>query len=80
MFFVVYLKVVKFYYCVVVLICRLFWNMINVMYKVEILYFRFLYKKVLDRFEYFFVFFFLEMFNNQGCIVVEFVDNKVKVV
>lgn len=80
MSFVVHLKVAKLHYRAAVLICRLFWNMINVMYKAETLYFRPLHKKVLDRPEHLFVFFFLEMLNNQGCTVAEPVNDKVKVV
>lgn len=49
MSFVVHLKVAKLHYRAAVLICRLFWNIINVMYKAETLYFRPLHKKVLDR-------------------------------
>lgn len=83
MSFVVHLKVAKLHYRAAVLICRLLWNMINVTYKAETLYFRPLpvyIRKFWIEPEHLFGVFFLEVLNNQGCTVTEPVNNKVKVV
>lgn len=71
MSFVFHLKDAKLHYRAAVLICRLFWNMINVICKAE---------KFWIEPEHLFVFFYLEMLNNQGCTVAEPVGNRVKVV